>query len=219
MPYTAVQEIANYQPYQTKINTHISGDDDRYTSNLKKLYQDLWERDFVDINSASRTRLNIKKSNQECKPVLKNNQRNILIKIGEEVCSLPSELSAIASEIKDSKKILDLQDDWDSEGALAVPQFVWERAAKTLISYSKWIWENKGVILVTPSIDALADGSIDIMWNGTKGRLLLNIRNSSSSEAHYYGDTYGGKNKFKGAIENLNEVQEFFAYWLTEFLK
>ncbi len=145
--------------------------------------------------------------------------RTIQIKIGNDFYQIPDELSEIASEIRDSKKILNLKYDWDSEGALSVPQFVWERAVKTLISYSKWIWENKGVILVTPSIDALADGSIDIMWNGTKGRLLLNIRNSPISEAHYYGDTYEGKNKFKGVIKNLNEVQTFFAYWLTEFLQ
>jgi hypothetical protein len=146
-------------------------------------------------------------------------KKTVQIKIGDEIFQIPNELSEMVSEIRDSEKILDLEYDWDSEGALPVPQFVWERAAKTLIIYSKWIWDNKGIKLVTPSIDALADGSVDIMWNGTKGRLLLNVRNSSSSEAHYYGDTYEGKNKFKGVIENLNEVQTFFAYWLTEFLQ
>ena len=86
--------------------------------------------------------------------------------------------------------------------------------------YSKWIWENRGIVLLAPSIDALADGSIDIMWNSSKARLLLNVRNNvTSSQAHYYGDTYGGKNKFKGVLGDLNEVQEFFAYWLTDFIK
>ena len=146
-------------------------------------------------------------------------KKTIQIKIGNEIFQIPNDLSEMVSEIKDSEKILDLEYDWDSERALPVPQFVWERAAKTLIIYSKWIWENRGIKLVIPSIDALADGSVDIMWNGTKGRLLLNIRNLSSSEAHYYGDTYEGKNKFKGVVENLNEVQTFFAYWLTEFLQ
>lgn len=220
MPYIVAQEIAKYQPYQLKTNNRISRNDDSYTSNIKNgVYKYFLEKDFIDISSASRTRLNWKNSNQECEPAIKNINKSIQIKVKDEIFQLPYELSEIASEIKDSKKILDLEEDWDSEGALSIPQFVWERAAKILIIYTKWIWENKGVILVTPSIDALADGSIDIMWNGTKGRLLLNVRNLASSEAHYYGDTYGGKNKFKGAIENLNEVQEFFAYWLTEFLK
>jgi hypothetical protein len=146
-------------------------------------------------------------------------KKTIQIKIGDEIFQIPNELSEMVSKIRDSEKILDFEYDWDSEGALPVPQFVWERAAKTLIIYSKWIWDNKGIKLVIPSIDALPDGSVDIMWNGTKGRLLLNVRNSSSLEAHYYGDSYEGKNKFKGVIENLNEVQTFFAYWLTEFLQ
>lgn len=140
--------------------------------------------------------------------------------IGKSLSKLPNELSEMAFVIKNSKKLLDLQEDWDSEGALAVPKFVWERAAKVLSMYSKWIWENRGIVLLTPSIDAIADGSIDIMWNSPKARLLLNIKNNSTlSEAHYYGDTYGGKNKFKGVLGDLNEVQEFFAYWLTDFIK
>ena len=44
--------------------------------------------------------------------------------IGKSVSKLPNELSEMAFVIKDSKKLLDLQEDWDSEGALAVPKFV-----------------------------------------------------------------------------------------------
>lgn len=142
------------------------------------------------------------------------------LQIGKSVSKFPKELSEMAFAIKDSKKLLDLQEDWDSEGALTVPKFVWERAANVLSMYSKWIWENKGIVLLAPSIDALADGSIDIMWNSSKARLLLNIKNSvTSSETHYYGDTHEGKNKFKGVLGDLNDVQEFFAYWLTDFIK
>ena len=140
--------------------------------------------------------------------------------IAKSVSKLPNELSEMAFAINESKKLLDLQEDWDSEGALIVPKFVWERAAKVLSMYSKWIWENRGIVLLTPSIDAIADGSIDIMWNSPKARLLLNIRNNQTiSEGHYYGDTYNGENKFKGVLGDLNEVQEFFAYWLTDFIK
>lgn len=222
MPANIAQQPNTYNPiaiYQQKTNNRISKNDEYVDNSKHSIFTYKREETFVDISSASRTRLNWKNSTQECEPVLKHNQKYIQIKIGYEIFQIPSELSEIASEIKNSEKILELEFDWDSEGALRVPQYVWERAAKTLVIYSKWIWENKGVLLVIPSTDALSDGSIDIMWNGTKGRLLLNVRNLASSEAHYYGDTYGGKNKFKGAIENLNEVHEFFAYWLTEFLK
>ena len=52
--------------------------------------------------------------------------------MGKSVSKLPNELSEMAFAIKNSKKLLDLPYDWDSEGALAVPQFVWERATKIL---------------------------------------------------------------------------------------
>ena len=178
------------------------------------------------ISSASHNKrfpsLSFKISNTNTQNILSNYCFFVKSKstIDNSVLNLQIELSEMAFAIKDSKKLLDLQEDWDSEGALAVPKFVWERTANVLSMYSKWIWENKGIVLLVPSIDALADGSIDIMWNSPKARLLLNIRNNAtSSEAHFYGDTYNGKNKFKGVLEDLNEVQEFFAYWLTNFIK
>lgn len=179
---------------------------------------------FFNTSSASYTKLHAKLKNKKAWEYKYNIDTDVpktrQLLIGSSILELPKELSEIAFAIKDSQKILDLKEDWDSEGALAVPKFVWERATNILSMYSKWILENRGIILLTPSIDALADGSIDIMWNSPKARLLLNIRNNTtSSEAHFYGDTYGGKNKFKGVLEDLNEVQEFFAYWLTDFIK
>ena len=184
--------------------------------------EDYWL--FFDTSSASHTKLQTKLKNKkawEYKYYIDTDiPKTVQLVIGNSILELPNELSEVAFAIKDSKKILDLQEDWDSEGALAVPKFVWERAANVLSVYSTWIWENRGIVLLAPSIDAIADGSIDIMWNSSKARLLLNIKNNlTSSEAHYYGDTYGGKNKFKGVLGDLNELQEFFAYWLTDFIK
>ncbi len=174
-----------------------------------------------DTSSATSTKLAKSKiqKNQEGETQLEIGiSRTIEIAIGDSIIEIANELSEIASTINESKRILDLQNDWDSEGALSVEPFVWERAVNTLLIYSQWILVNKGIILTTPTIDAIADGSIDIMWSGSKARLLLNVRSSNPSEAHYYGDTYEGKNKFKGAID-LAEVQDFFAYWLVDFLK
>ncbi len=222
MPANIAQQPNTYNPiaiYQQKTNNRISKNDEYVDNSKNSIFTYKRKETFVDISSASRTRLNWKNSTQECEPVLKHNQEYIQVKIGEKIFQVPHEFSEIVSEINDSKKILDLEDDWDSEGALSVPKFVWERATKTLLTYSKWVLENKGILLVTPTIDAIADGSIDIMWNGTKARLLLNIRNSSSLEARFYCDNYGGKNKINGDIENLADLQDFFPDRIINFLK
>ena len=191
---------------------------------LCSIYRPWTYGDNYDTSSASNTKLKFRKitpNHVEHHLIVDSMiSKGVKTPITKPLFDLPDELFEIVHAIEDSKKILDLPVDWDSEGALAVPKLIWERAINVLLIYSKWIWENKGIILTTPSIDAIADGSIDIMWNSPKARLLLNIKNNpTSSEAHYYGDTYGGKNKFKGVLGELNEVQEFFAYWLIDFIK
>lgn len=130
----------------------------------------------------------------------------------------PKELKQVAEEIECSKSILELTDNWNDEGAIAVPEEILMRAIKLLVNYSKWIFENLHFPIEAPIITPLPDGSLDLKWKTSIARLLVNVKNSDKMEAHYYGDLFNNKNSVKGNI-NTNDIQEFFAYWMANLKK
>lgn len=126
---------------------------------------------------------------------------------------LPSELYHIECEIQASDYILELEDNWDDEGALRVDDVVYKNATNFLINYSKWIFQNKGYIIQAPQINPCRDGSIDLSWRIPKARMLINFKNDGSDLAHYYGDYYNNINSIKGYVKT-DEIQEFLATWM-----
>ena len=131
-----------------------------------------------------------------------------------ETLTLSTELKSIADEIESSRYILNLKKGWDEEGAYEITPNIWERAVIMLAGYSKWLFENKGLIISAPSIDPVPDGSIDLLWHTAKARMLINIKNTEKPEAHYYGDLYNDDESLKGTTDT-SKVKVFFAYWLA----
>ncbi|NCX95970.1 MAG: hypothetical protein EBX41_06095 [Chitinophagia bacterium] len=127
--------------------------------------------------------------------------------------SLPLTLSHIQAAIQNSASILDLDDSWDDEGAVKVPDAVWLDAIEFLIGYSTAIFKNYHVVIAAPSILPCADGSVDLEWRANKARMLINFRNDSSKEAHYYGDRLSDSTQFKGTFPT-HIYQEHIASWL-----
>lgn len=129
--------------------------------------------------------------------------------------SFPFELVHILNEIEDSSNIIDLDKNWDDEGALQISYETWEKASLFISNYSKWIYNNQNIIISEPDIAAVSDGSIDLTWSSEQARLLVNIK-AIEITASYYGDYFTENNNIKGNIP-INEINEFFAYWLKIF--
>ena len=129
--------------------------------------------------------------------------------------SFPFELIHILNEIENSSNIIDLDKNWDDEGALQISFNTWEKATLFISNYSKWIYNNQNIIISEPDIAAVSDGSIDLTWSSEHARLLVNIKEAKTT-ASYYGDYFTENNNIKGNIP-MNEINEFFAYWLKVF--
>ncbi len=119
----------------------------------------------------------------------------------------------ILKVINESKSLLSLGENWDDEGALAIPKIVWERAMDFLKNYSQYITQKKTINIQAPQINPCRDGSIDLSWRTPKARMLINFKNDDSGLAHYYGDYYNNINSIKGYVKT-DEIQEFLATWM-----
>ena len=120
---------------------------------------------------------------------------------------------SILKVIDESKSLLSLGDNWDEEGALAIPKDIWNRAINFLKNYSEYILHDKATIIKAPQINPCRDGSIDMSWRTPKARMLINFKNDGSDLAHYYGDYYNSINSIKGYVKT-DEIQEFLATWM-----
>ena len=134
---------------------------------------------------------------------------------------LPFELSHIQDVIVDAKFILDLEANWDSEGAIEIPKIIFDRAIHFVESYSSRVYFEFGIIPVSPEITPLKDGSIDLLWNNDKTSLLVNIKNASSDIAYYYGELYNNNGQIfdvNGQIPT-NLIIDTFASWFSYLSK
>lgn len=156
----------------------------------------------------------IKPKKHDLFPAIEKISQDLTINIEDNTFILPIELSHIAEEIEDSKKILTLLNDWDEEGAIAPPISILMQSIHLLVSYSKWIFDNLDIIIASPTISAVPDGSIDMEWRTNKARLLINIKNNGNHEAYYYGDFYKNLNSIKGQI-CTRDFQTYFAHWMS----
>lgn len=152
----------------------------------------------------------------DLKPSVKEAVKKNIAKIpmvGLAKTHLSTKLKAIENEISESRSMLALPHSWDDEGALTISENTWNTAASFLTKYSKWIATHRVAVLSLPTISPVADGTIDILWHTKKARLLINVRNTTKSEIHYYGDKYQF-GEFKGNLIFNGKVEEFFACWL-----
>lgn len=91
-------------------------------------------------------------------------------------------MNNLEREIFDSRKMLDLEDNWDDEGAVMISQRAWLKAVRLVrIAYARM---GVGV----PTIGPCCDGSVDLFYKCPTGKLLVNVRHDGTIGS-YYGST------------------------------
>jgi hypothetical protein len=128
--------------------------------------------------------------------------------------ALPTALRHIRDAIEESKQLLELQDDWDEEGSLAIEEAVWRRAANFLTRYARFVWSRFGKKLDAPDITPGPDGSIDLHWNQNEYEMLVNIRRDPTAMAGFYGDDRGNIS-IKGTFDP-DSLNEGLILWLKK---
>jgi hypothetical protein len=103
---------------------------------------------------------------------------------------LPSELAFLFKTIDKSQYILQLENDWDDAGAEKYEEKTWINAVSFLMRYAKALYEDFNIIINSPKIYHGPKGSIDILWEPSAYRLVINIP-KEGDKAMFYADNYG----------------------------
>lgn len=98
-------------------------------------------------------------------------------------------LSALESEIAESKRILSFGDNWDGEGGKGYSLETWTRATRFLLNQAFWFLR-RGEASPVPRILPGPDGSIDLHWKSAGLELLVNV--PPSGPATFFGDEPSG---------------------------
>lgn len=124
----------------------------------------------------------------------------------------------ISEALKQSRAILDLQDNWDDEGGRRYEPETLSRTASFLERYAVRAWTRFGIAIDAPEIGPGPDGSIDLHWNSQKDRfvLLVNIRPAGdpSGPAGFYGRDNQGTT-IKGSFDP-ERVNSGLLEWLMK---
>lgn len=124
-------------------------------------------------------------------------------------------LHHIYEAINESKHLLELEDDWDEEGALATNEIIYKRSIDILVTYSNYVYEEHGFAIEAPEINLVKDGSIDLEWRSKDYILLINVRNTKERNIHYYGEEFSKKTIIKGFID-YNEINKDLGFWMQK---
>jgi hypothetical protein len=116
--------------------------------------------------------------------------------------------------IEDSRRILDLSDNWDDEGSPGYERGTWERAVRFLCEQARFAFHRLDEVLDAPEILPGPDGSIDVHWKKDNYELLVNIPNEPGEPAEYYGDNGEEVMPIRGSCDPAQPDRKLIS-WLT----
>jgi hypothetical protein len=117
---------------------------------------------------------------------------------------------AIMESVKKSKSILQLQPDWDDEGAPQIAHETWLRAVEFVIRYFRWAKTSAQVLIPAPKIFPSPEGGIDLTWRTKEYSLLIHIPPDSEASALYIGSFAGGATKEEPfSTESFNDREHW----------
>lgn len=111
--------------------------------------------------------------------------------------------------------MLQLPDNWDTEGSPAYKEETWRRAiglVSDCAAEAELLLQRE---LPVPRILNGPEGSIDLHWRTPNRELLLNVPADSSELLTYYGDNREGGEHVEGSIRPPF-VRKWLLMWLME---
>jgi hypothetical protein len=133
---------------------------------------------------------------------------------GKTIDILPAELTFLFQTIDKSRYILELEADWDDVGGEKYEEITWLNAMLFLTRYAKTLYEDFNVIINSPKIYHGPKGSIDIIWEPTAYRLVINIP-KEGHKAMFYADNY--KDQITEGVFHLDNFNVSLIPFATQF--
>jgi hypothetical protein len=126
----------------------------------------------------------------------------------------PADLAYLNDAVQRSRGLLDLEDDWDGDGAVSIKEPTWRRMQEYLLGNATGFWEVTGTSIPAPKIGPAQEGSIDLLWEVGDRMLLLNIPEDSKEPASFYGEE-GALDSIKGNLDTTGQ-SHWLLMWLTK---
>ena len=104
------------------------------------------------------------------------------------------------NEMEDSKRFLELEDNWDDLGSKSYKLETWIRMKDFLIKIIKDFYTHSSLILPTPYINPGKGGAFDLHWKTEHFEILLRIPEEDEVPISFYGDNYK-EIKIRGTVE------------------
>ena len=120
----------------------------------------------------------------------------------------------IQQAIENSRSLLQLEDDWDTEGSPAIDEATWNRAVEFLKNHADQVWRCHGTEIDPPHIGPGPDGSVDLHWDLPEYELLINFPTDADAMAGCYGDDRG-KIQIKATVDPKT-TNEGLLLWLKK---
>lgn len=194
---------------------------DPYPRSIPRMYWEFYESylrrmRFLHKNSYDRiTDDVIQKFGQ-----LRKGHKKISFKIGDDEYMLSHELHHLVKALVDSQNLLTLPNDWDDEGASATDFPTLKKAVDFIVKYSEYILKTpRDIVIDTPDIDILRDGSISVNWETDKGSFLIIFKRGEHEFTYLYGKDRETKRTFPYAIKNDQSIDQITALWMSQYLK
>lgn len=130
--------------------------------------------------------------------------------------SAPITSPELSEAIQASREILQLQDDWDTEGSPSYSESTLARATRFLLSNALRYWRDHQRWVLAPRILPGPDGNIDLHWKTPQRELLITIPANPAEPAAYYGDDQedGTENAIRGKRLDTSAYSEWIIAWL-----
>jgi len=121
---------------------------------------------------------------------------------------------SIQAAIERSRRIVELNDDWDSEGSPGYVQATLDITIEVLESIVEGILTSLRVSITTVDVQPGPDGSIDVEFVVGDRRLLLNVPGDSNDAVLYYGHGPDRRDPIEGEFVRTNHPR-FLTEWLV----
>ena len=123
--------------------------------------------------------------------------------------------TALEQEIRSSRRLLDLGDDWDGDGSPGYDERTWDCAVGCLRRHAEWLRATLKRAMPVPSIDPGPAGAIDILWENDEYTLLLRVPPTAEGSIEFYGRRVAG-GETRGHFPQGSMFTPLFA-WLISY--